>query len=121
MDEFDEYEIEEFGFTTSECESMLAALNGLVPVAKAINQRELLVEELRECASGSQRDMRLVGVDLDFPIINNAETPHILLDCAERVEKLSDLHAIAVRYFIAGFWSGVEIAREQNKERDPRS
>jgi hypothetical protein len=108
-----------FGLTDRDIHLLLAAFNGsLLSVVRdektgdesvlwgAITPDNLSAEM---AASGQVafEDHDSVGRSLDGVVDDSPEAPFEYLDCAERLTKLTAQQAIALRFYVLGFWAGV--------------
>ncbi len=111
--EYERYPVEELGFTGSEIELFLGAMQGVTPFMNQPFTSAMLKAELTEAAVESHEDIREFGVDLSMMKDGSIETPYFLHDLAEKIARLTDDQAIALRFFSVGYWSGIGAAANQ--------
>jgi hypothetical protein len=108
--EYDRFRIEGFGLTEREAYLIIAVLNGIL-LTDAPTTSELATSVLA-AADSSFQDHAAFGFDLSIIEGDTPETPHALLDLAEKISKLPDWQALAIAYYVAGFWEGIgEVSR----------
>jgi len=101
------YPIEQFGFSPRECELILAVLNYLPAESGFIPTAEALASEIAAEAEIAFADRQKFGQQSRFLPDETTDLPVEMREAAGKFLALEPWQAVAVWFFVIGYWAGI--------------
>ncbi len=76
---------------------------------------EVLAYSVRMCAEQSQRDHAIFGIDLSYIRNDSANMALELAELSDVIERMPQRKALAMQYFMIGFWNGINKSHRQHE------